>query len=166
SDCPSSDDNDQWMYCKFGGTSAACPVVSGTASLILSKDPTLTADDVYDILKNSAVKDLDWGTLPDTPHVEYGYGRVDAFRAILSLAHGDVNNDNDIDMADVTYLIDYLYLTHTQPFPSILVADCNCNGQIDISDITYLVAFLYLNGPPPVKPCFVYEITGTPPTMK
>ena len=156
SDCPSLEDNDEWMYCKFGGTSGACPVVSGTASLILSKDTTLTADEVYDILKYSAVKDLDWGTISDTPHVEYGYGRVDAFRAILSLAHGDVNNDDDIDIADVTAMIDYLYLTHTEPFPSILLADCNCSGVIDISDITYLISYLSLGGPPPVKPCYVF----------
>jgi len=166
SECPSSGDNDQWMYCKFGGTSGACPVVSGTASLILSKDSTLTADEVYDILKNSAVKDLDWGTLPDTPHVEYGYGRVDAFRAILSISHGDVNNDDQMDMSDVTYLIDYLYLTHTEPFPSIALADCTCDGQIDISDITRLIAYLYQNGVPPVKPCYVFELTGLPPSVK
>ncbi|MBN1211107.1 MAG: S8 family serine peptidase [candidate division Zixibacteria bacterium] len=141
-DCPSLEENDQWMYCKFGGTSAACPVVSGTASLILSKDPNLTADEVYDILRNSAVKDLDWGTLADTPHVEYGYGRVDAFRAILSISHGDVDNDDQIDMSDITALIDYLYISHTRPFPSVLLGDCNCDSTVDISDITYLINFL------------------------
>ncbi|MDD3732238.1 MAG: S8 family serine peptidase [candidate division Zixibacteria bacterium] len=125
--CPNDGENDQSMYCKFGGTSAACPVVSGTASLILAKDPTLTANEVYDILRNSAVKDLDWGTLPDTPHVEYGYGRVDAFRAILSISHGDVTNDDQIDMSDITALIDYLYLGGERPFPSVLMADCNCD---------------------------------------
>ena len=166
SDCPTSGANDVDYDCGFGGTSAACPVVSGVASLILSKDPTLTAYEVYDILSNSAVKNLDWGTISDTPHVEYGYGRVDAFRAILSLARGDINNDNDIDMSDITALIDYLYLTHTHPFPSILLADCNCDGQIDISDITRIITFLYQNGPPPVKPCFVYELTSSPPAVK
>jgi len=155
--CPSGS-NDVDYDCQFGGTSAACPVVSGTASLILSKDPTLTSDEVYDILRHSAVKDLDWGTLPDTPHVEYGYGRVDAFRAILSISHGDVDNDDEIDLSDVTAFIDYLYLSHTRPFPSVLLADCNCDSDVDISDITYLIAYLYLdpNHPPPVKPCYIF----------
>ncbi|MBN1211513.1 MAG: S8 family serine peptidase [candidate division Zixibacteria bacterium] len=162
STCPSMEENDQWMYCKFGGTSAACPVVSGIASLLISKDTLLTADQVYDILRHSAVKDLDWGTLPDTPHVEYGYGRVDAFRAILSISHGDVDNDDQFSISDITALIDFLYQTHTPPFPSILLGDCNCDSVIDISDITHLINYCYLGGPPPVKPCYVFELSAPP----
>jgi subtilisin family serine protease len=61
----------------FNGTSGAAPVVSGTAGLILSANPYLTADQVQSILQNtaddigSAGKDL-----------ETGYGRVNANRAV------------------------------------------------------------------------------------
>ncbi len=40
----------------FGGTSAATPVVSGTVSLMLSRNPSLTARDVKHILARTAVK--------------------------------------------------------------------------------------------------------------
>lgn len=157
SDCP-PETNDQDYDCRFGGTSAACPVVAGTAALLLAKDSTLSAAAVYYILKRSAVKDLDWGTLPDTPHVEYGYGRVDAFRAILSIARGDVNNSGDPtgepDIADLIYMVTYMFQSGPAPFPDELLADVNCDGEVDIADVIYMTAFMFQDGPPLVIPCF------------
>jgi subtilisin family serine protease len=77
SDCPPTQ-NDQNYDCRFGGTSAACPLVSGTAALLLSKDSTLSAAAVYYILRHSAETNLDWGTITP-PHQQYGHGRLDAF---------------------------------------------------------------------------------------
>ncbi len=139
--------------CRFGGTSAAAPIVSGTAALLLSYDNTLTGREVYDILRHSAVNDLDWGTI-DVPNIEYGYGRVDAFRAILSIARGDVNNDHAIDSQDVTFLATYLNDYGPEPFPSPLLADCNCDGQIGQADLDYLTDYVDGTGEPPVTPCF------------
>jgi len=94
SDCPPGG-NDNDYDCRFGGTSAACPVVSGTAALLLSRNSTLSAQAVYYILRNSAVTHLDWGTI-NPPDDEYGHGRVDAYRAILSIARGDANNSGTV----------------------------------------------------------------------
>ncbi len=114
----------------------------------------------------STVKDLDWGSLPDTPHVEYGYGRVDAFRAILSIAHGDANNNDAIENSDLYFIIAYLYHDGPRPFPSVLLADCNCDGSVDISDISLLITHFYQGGSAPVKPCYVFEISGPPPPVE
>ncbi len=156
--CPSGIDID--YYCNFGGTSAACPVVSGVAALILAKDSMLTVYDfgapgVYSILRYSAVTDLDWGSITP-PDSQYGYGRVDAFRAILSLSHGDVNNSGSINVADVNYLVYYLYRSGPEPFPSVLLGDCDCSGTVNTADVTYLVSYLFAHGPAPVKPCFEF----------
>jgi subtilisin family serine protease len=146
-DCPSVAANDVDYDCHFGGTSAAAPVVAGTASLVLAMDPTLTAQEVYNILANSAVTNLDWGTLPYTPHPEYGHGRVDAFRAVLSISHGNIDNDSSgvIDVGDLSYLISYLYQQGPAPFPSLDLAnwDCDNSGGVDIADLTGLIAYLY-----------------------
>ncbi|MBS4200622.1 S8 family serine peptidase [Bacillus sp. FJAT-49732] len=64
-------------YKNMSGTSMASPVVSGVAALILSKNPLLSADQVYNILKNSSV---DLGS-KGWDHF-YGYGRVDAYKAL------------------------------------------------------------------------------------
>lgn len=139
--------------CRFGGTSAACPLVSGTAALLLSKDPTLSAAAVYYILRNSAETNLDWGTITP-PHEQYGHGRLDAFRAVLSISRGDYNSDGAVNIADMTSLVGYLYSGNTPAFPSPFQADCDCDGAVNISDMTYLISHMYAGGPPPVSPCF------------
>ncbi|MEM9848162.1 MAG: S8 family serine peptidase, partial [Bacteroidota bacterium] len=63
----------------FGGTSAACPVVSGVAALLLSAYPDLTAAQATSILLNTA---NDMGATGKDE--EYGYGRVDAYAALLA----------------------------------------------------------------------------------
>ncbi len=146
--------------CHVGGTSAACPIVSGTAALLLARDSTLSAQQVYDILRGSAVTELDWGSLTDTPHVQYGYGRVDAFRAVLSISRGDINNDGAdlIDISDLVYLVDWISVGGPAPFPSPMLADVNCSGGLpgDVADVVYLVEYMFTGGPPPVRPCFEF----------
>ena len=141
--------------CHFGGTSAACPLVSGSAALLMSKNPALNFEAYYYILRHSAVTDLDTGSFTP-PNNEYGYGRVDAFRAILSLSHGDVNNDGDISILDVTYLTSYFYRHGPAPFPSERLADVDCSGSLDGNDVTYLVDYAFRHGPPPPAPCFEF----------
>ena len=63
----------------FGGTSAACPVVSGVATLLLGYDASLTSDEVKNILYSTAT---DMG--PAGNDNEYANGRVDAFAALLA----------------------------------------------------------------------------------
>jgi len=72
-------------YSDVAGTSIAAPVVAGVAALLLSVNPQLAANDVQDILKQSA-DDLGaagWDT-------QYGWGRVNAARAVsMALPPGD-----------------------------------------------------------------------------
>lgn len=67
---------------RFSGTSASAPHVSGLAALILSINPSLTWQQVRDILCNTADK-TQWMNGNNFTN-EYGYGRVNAYRALLS----------------------------------------------------------------------------------
>ncbi len=68
-------------YYRASGTSFAAPIVAGVASLLLTRDPTLTNDQVKQILLQSA-RDA------DTPGVDQfsGYGIVDAQAALRTPA--------------------------------------------------------------------------------
>ena len=61
---------------------------------------------------------------------------------------GDVNNDKELTLADVVYLINYLYRNGTEPMP-LDAGDANCDGEINVSDVIYLINYLYRGGPKP-----------------
>jgi len=61
---------------------------------------------------------------------------------------GDVNGDGIIDVADVLYLINYLFKHGLAPRP-LASGDVNCDGTATISDVVYLVNYLYRGGDPP-----------------
>ena len=63
-------------------------------------------------------------------------------------SRGDVNGDGVIDVADVLYLINYLFKNGLAPRP-LQAGDVNCDGRVSISDVVFLVNYLYKNGPPP-----------------
>lgn len=63
----------------FNGTSSACPFAAGVAALIRSENSSLTNDQVWDIMQTTCVD------LGATGYDEQtGYGRLDAYEALLS----------------------------------------------------------------------------------
>ena len=65
-------------YSAVTGTSFAAPVTAATLALIMAANSSLTADDVEDVLENSAIDlgDSEWDP-------EFGNGRVDPLAAVL-----------------------------------------------------------------------------------
>lgn len=67
----------------FGGTSSAAPGMAGVASLILSRNPDLTWDEVRDVIKESSDRIDDTpGEYVDGRSPKYGYGRANAGAAV------------------------------------------------------------------------------------
>ena len=54
---------------------------------------------------------------------------------------GDVNNSNDVTIADATTLIDYL-LSGDATGVNLVNADCNLSGDVSIADVTALIDYL------------------------
>ena len=73
-------------FSDFGGTSSAAPLAAGIAGLVLSRNPGLTATQVREILERSADKvNPELAAYDASGHSDrYGYGRIDAQRALNS----------------------------------------------------------------------------------
>jgi subtilisin family serine protease len=74
----------------FGGTSAACPVVSGAAALVLSVNPDLTEVEVRSLLESTAT-DMGANGFDNT----YGNGRVNAGAAVAAANQGVVSCEDE-----------------------------------------------------------------------
>ena len=66
----------------------------------------------------------------------------------LIFIRGDANGDGIVNVADVVYLVNYLYRTGDPPAPQE-AGDVNCDGIVNVADVVYLVNYLYRGGNPP-----------------
>jgi len=66
----------------------------------------------------------------------------------LSYRVGDITMDGVIELADVVYLISYLYRDGPAPNP-LQMGDANCDGVVDLGDVVFLIKYVYKNGPVP-----------------
>jgi hypothetical protein len=64
---------------------------------------------------------------------------------------GDCNGDGVVDISDVVYLINYLFIPGSPPPVPLCIGDVNCDGVVDVSDVVYLINYLFIQGSPP--PC-------------
>ncbi|MEM9547861.1 MAG: S8 family serine peptidase [Bacteroidota bacterium] len=74
----------------FGGTSSACPVVAGVATLVLGYNPSLTSSEVKNILYTTAI-DMGASGFDN----EYANGRVNALGALQAAGGGGGPTCND-----------------------------------------------------------------------
>jgi subtilisin family serine protease len=72
-------------YIRFGGTSAAGPIVVGTIALLLETDPNLTTEDVRRILHETATADEFTGAVPNA---DWGYGKLNIAAAVDAAVAG------------------------------------------------------------------------------
>lgn len=84
------------------------------------------------------------------PDDEYGFGRLNAYNVVLHWKRGDVDNNNQFNILDISFLINYLYKNGTDPDPVVAVADFDCSGGINVLDISALINYLYKDQPRPV----------------
>ena len=68
----------------------------------------------------------------------------------LPFMRGDANRDGVINVTDVVYLINYLFLVPPGPAPQPWAAgDVNCDDVVNVNDVVYLINYLFVPGSPP-----------------
>ena len=71
--------------------------------------------------------------------------------AFAETTRGDVNNDGNVSIVDVTVLVDYL-LSGDESAVNMENADCNLDGNVTIADLTALIDCLLSGGWEPYAP--------------
>ena len=146
--------------CAFSGTSPATAVMAGTAALVLARRTDLwfkanEAENVSYVLRGSSEDQI--GDQYDSQgwDMYYGHGRVNAYRALLSVVRGDMDNDAEYTALDLGWMSDYLFAGGPPPVLDDCVVDMDCDGFGTALDMGVLIDILYASQPPPA-PCFVY----------
>ncbi len=66
---------------------------------------------------------------------------------------GDVNQDDEVGLSDVVYLINHVFRSGPEPVPTVLLGDVNEDNNIDIIDVVFLINYLFRSGPEPQPGC-------------
>jgi hypothetical protein len=90
-------------------------------------------------------------SLPDSPSLA---GPTGNNGSQSNLTRGDVNIDGVINVADVVYLVNYLYKKGSAPNP-LWLGDFNFDGTVNVGDIVALAKYLYGTSAPPGSPSFI-----------
>ncbi len=61
---------------------------------------------------------------------------------------GDANGDGTVNVADIVFLINYLFIGGAAP-PSFSEADVNCDGTLNVADAVFVINYLFVGGPVP-----------------
>lgn len=67
---------------------------------------------------------------------------------VLITTRGDCNSDGLVDLADVIFILNYLFKSGSEPDP-FWAGDANSDSAVDLADAVYLLNYLFREGPPP-----------------
>jgi hypothetical protein len=71
---------------------------------------------------------------------------------VETYVYGDADGDEVVDLADVVYLIRYLFKEDEPPIP-LASGDPNNDCVVNIADIVYLLNYIFKEGPEPLQGC-------------
>ncbi len=75
---------------------------------------------------------------------------------------GDANSNGEITIADVVFLINYLFKSGEPPIP-LANGDVDCVKGVTITDAVYIVNYLFKSGDEPCIPPEIFEVSVTSP---
>ena len=117
-------------------------------SIVFNPDSTVVYDNLLDT------------TFTDSLSLKLWYWKVKAYDkwgavrwsnetwSFYVFLRGDANADGVVDIADVVYVLNYLFINGPAPIP-FEAGNVNCDGLVDIADVVYLINYLFIDGPPP-----------------
>jgi hypothetical protein len=117
---------------------------------VISSGATKAASTNYQL--QGTVGQLAVGDASSTNYtVKSGYWQDFSSGGSCCVQRGNVNGEGDIDIADLTFLVGFMFKSGAPP-PCPEEGNVNAMGEIDIADLTFLVNFMFKSGPVP-PPC-------------
>ncbi|WP_051359330.1 S8 family serine peptidase [Paucisalibacillus globulus] len=116
-------------YANYNGTSMAAPAVAGVVALLRSANGNMSVDDIEQLLMDTA-DSMTNSEYPESPNNGYGYGIVDAFAAVSTIADGlgSVQGQVTMDGEDTEAP------TFEHTVPSETYAGLDLTLSVDVSD--------------------------------
>jgi subtilisin family serine protease len=149
-----------YHFAKFSGTSMASPMVAGIAALILDANPYLSAQQVKEIIMQTARQDNYTGIIPDSGSVKWGAGKVNAYAAIqlaietIGLEHTPTELDWNVYPNPVSNELHFTLVDELPETAEIIDTEGNIfekriqDGKLRVSDLptgTYFIRLIIQN---------------------
>lgn len=139
-------DGVEYPYYANQGTSMSAPIVTGAIALMLQLNPRLSTAMLREVLQRSCYSD-DYVLAGDPQR--WGAGKLDARAAIDDvlqniLTPGDVNDDGEVNIADLMTVIDIL-LGADADAATLLRADVNRDSEIMLADLNTIIDWILKN---------------------
>ena len=133
----------EYTYSPDLGTSMSAPIVAGTIALWLQANPSLSVNDVRDILKYSARQDE---YVKPADRQRWGAGKLDAYAGLLHVLKldeiiGDVNGDHEVNIADINVVISIIQGEEVSA-DFLRRADVNKDDEVNISDVNRIIEII------------------------
>lgn len=89
-----------YKFVSFSGTSMSSPMVTGIVALMLQANPSLTPQQIKEIIIETAREDIRTGNIPDTGSYCWGWGKVNAWRAVR-MAYAGISETSQVPKISV-----------------------------------------------------------------
>lgn len=124
-------DNETYYYGAMAGTSMAAPMVTGTIATWLQARPTLSPEEVKEIIKETARTDEFTGDIVQSGNT-WGYGKIDAWAGLKECL--ELNSIDGVEPISEKVVL-YKYSNNNSSISLLFTKECN-NVTISIYDIS------------------------------
>jgi hypothetical protein len=66
---------------------------------------------------------------------------------------GDPSNDGKVNVSDVVYIINYVFIEGDPPQPVLACGDANGDSSVNVSDAVYTIGYIFVMGSPAPGDC-------------
>ncbi len=118
-----------------------------------SNPPSLTATNLTEPSWTAPV-DLEndmtyyWYVVAKDTYLGSTQGPLCSFATEVGYICGDANSDDEVNVSDAVYIINYVFTGGQAPEP-LESGDSNCDGDVNVSDAVYIINFVFTGGNDP-----------------